>query len=124
VLGVLDPGSHGSTFGGNPLACAVAREVVAMLATGEPQAAARALGAQLERLVGALPVRAARTRGAWAGLDVDGRSGRDVCDALLERGVVAKETHGATLRLAPPLTTDAADLAWAIDQLAEVLTHG
>lgn len=124
VLGVLDPGSHGSTFGGNPLACAVAREVVAMLGTGEPQAAARMLGDHLESLLHSVPAREVRVRGPWAGIDVHRRSGREVCEALLERGVLAKETHGRTLRIAPPLTTAPDDLTWGIEQLARVLSHG
>ena len=118
------PGEHGSTFGGNPLACAVGIEVVAMLATGEYQARARALGKILRTGLDALPagrVSAVRVRGAWAGIDIIGRSGRDVCEGLMRRGVLAKDTHGSTIRLAPPLVIDHADLEWAIAQLHEEL---
>jgi ornithine--oxo-acid transaminase len=127
VLGLLTAGSHGSTFGGNPLACAVGREVVSMLADGEYQERAARLGAHLhERLVGLVGegVTAVRTRGLWAGIDVAPPlgSGRAVCERLVERRVLSKETHGQTLRLAPPLVISETDLDWAIDQLADVLS--
>ena len=126
VLGVLTAGTHGSTFGGNPLACAVGRAVVGLLGTGEYQERARVLGAHMhERLASMVGRGAAAVRGAglWAGLDVDPAvgSGRDVCIALAERGVLAKETHGTTLRLAPPLVIAEPDLDMALDQLEAVL---
>jgi ornithine--oxo-acid transaminase len=126
VLGVLQPGQHGSTFGGNPLAAAVGLEVVRMLASGEPQERARMLGAhlhdRLESLVGRGVV-AVRGAGLWAGIDIDPAigTGREVCEALMRRGVLAKDTHGSTIRLAPPIVVEQADLDWAVDQLAEVL---
>jgi ornithine--oxo-acid transaminase len=126
VLGVLRPGQHGSTFGGNPLAAAVGVEVVRMLATGEPQERARDLGERLhdrlEALVGHGIV-AVRGAGLWAGIDIDPAigTGREVCEALMRRGVLAKDTHGSTIRLAPPIVVEQADLDWAVDQLAEVL---
>ncbi|WP_435745454.1 ornithine--oxo-acid transaminase [Nocardioides sp. SYSU DS0663] len=129
VLGVLRPGQHGSTFGGNPLACAVGRTVVDMLATGEHQARATELGVvlreRLESLVGHGVV-AVRTRGLWAGVDIDPTvgSGRQVCEALMARGVLAKDTHGSTIRLAPPLVISLEDLEWGLDQLAEVVGSG
>ena len=124
VMGVFHPGEHGSTFGGNPLACAVGIEVVRMLATGEPQARARELGLVLRELLDALPadrVSAVRSRGLWAGIDIVGRTGRDVCEGLMRRGVLAKDTHGSTIRLAPPIVVERADLEWAIGQLGEEL---
>ena len=128
VLGVLRPGEHGSTFGGNPLAAAVGLEVVRMLATGEPQARARELGAHLhERLSGLVGqgVVALRGAGLWAGVDIDPEiaSGREVCEALMRRGVLAKDTHGSTIRLAPPIVVEASELDWAVEQLAEVLAE-
>ena len=126
VMDVIDPGSHGSTFGGNPLACAVGHEVVSMLATGEYQARARTLGeamrADLDRLVGRGVV-AVRSRGLWAGVDLDPAlmSGREACERLLARGVLAKDTHGSTVRFAPPLVVEADELAWMTEQLAAVL---
>lgn len=128
VLGVLAPGQHGSTFGGNPLACAVGSAVVSMLATGEHQARATELGVVLreglERLVGR-GVLGVRTRGLWAGIDVDPAvgTGREVCEALLARGVLAKDTHGSTIRLAPPLVISAEDLAWGLEQLEAVVAR-
>jgi ornithine--oxo-acid transaminase len=126
VIDVLTPGSHGSTFGGNPLACAIGLEVVAMLATGELQERSAHLGGQLARRLGELPadrVSAHRSRGLWAGVDVVGRTGRDVCERLLERGVLCKDAHGATVRISPPLTIDAAELDWGLDALAAVLAE-
>ena len=126
VLGVLRPGQHGSTFGGNPLAAAVGLEVVRMLATGEPQERARALGehlhGRLESLVGHGVV-TLRGAGLWAGIDIDPAigTGREVCEGLMRRGVLAKDTHGSTIRLAPPIVVEEADLDWAVGQLAAVL---
>ena len=126
VLGVLRPGQHGSTFGGNPLACAVGRAVVGMLAGGEWQERARRLGEHLDgrlrELLGA-GATAVRSIGLWAGVDVDPglATGREVCVGLAERGVLVKDTHGSTIRLAPPLVVEPAELDWAVDQLADVL---
>lgn len=126
VLGVLKPGQHGSTFGGNPLACAVGSEVVAMLATGEFQTRGAelelVLRERLEAMIGKGVV-ATRVRGLWAGVDIDPAlgTGREVCERLMARGVLAKDTHGSTIRLAPPLVISADDLNWGLDQLAAVL---
>jgi ornithine--oxo-acid transaminase len=126
VLGLLGPGSHGSTFGGNPLACAVGREVVAMVASGEYQHRAATLGARLRRDLDALVGRGiteVRSRGLWAGVDVDESAGdgRTLCMALLQRGVLAKEAHGRTIRIAPPLVIEAQDLRWGVEQVAAAL---
>jgi ornithine--oxo-acid transaminase len=124
VLGVLEPGQHGSTFGGNPLACAVGREVVAMLRTGEYQARAAVLGERMHARLAGLPsaaVRAVRGRGLWAGIEFASLSGREVCERLAARGVLAKDTHGNAIRLAPPLVISEADLDWGLDQLADAL---
>jgi ornithine--oxo-acid transaminase len=128
VLGLLRPGQHGSTFGGNPLACAVGRAVVTMLSTGEYQQRARHLGEHLHRELDALVgcgVTAVRCLGLWAGVDIDPTlgTGREVCQRLLERGVLAKETHGATIRLAPPLVVERDELSWAVAALRAVLTE-
>ncbi|MFJ3774329.1 ornithine--oxo-acid transaminase [Streptomyces sp. NPDC090075] len=128
VLGVFRPGEHGSTFGGNPLACAVGLEVIAMLRTGEFQERAAELGDLLHRrlaeIAGSGRVTAVRGRGLWAGVDVDPGvgSGRVVSERLLERGVLVKDTHGATVRVAPPLTIEEEDLEWGVEQLWEVLS--
>ncbi|MFF4548949.1 ornithine--oxo-acid transaminase [Streptomyces sp. NPDC001435] len=127
VLGVFRPGEHGSTFGGNPLACAVALEVIAMLRTGEYQARSAELGAHLHRELGALlgtgTVTRVRGRGLWAGVDIARRAGtgRQVSEQLMERGVLVKDTHGSTIRIAPPLVISKEDLDWGLDQLRGVL---
>ncbi|MCM6778331.1 ornithine--oxo-acid transaminase [Nocardia sp. CDC159] len=123
ILGVFRPGQHGSTFGGNPLACAVGREVVAMLRTGEFQDRARELGAHLHARLGALPdVKAVTGRGLWAGLQLDGDA-RRVSERLLTRGVLAKETHGTIIRLAPPLVIDRDEIDTALEQLAAAMAE-
>jgi ornithine aminotransferase len=126
VLGVLRPGEHGSTFGGNPLACAVGLAVAELLRTGEFQARARQLGAVLHQGLRSLVghgVTAVRGRGLWAGVDIDPdlMTGREACERLMARGVLAKDTHGATIRLAPPLVVTEDDLRFAVARLAEVL---
>ncbi|MEU6145447.1 ornithine--oxo-acid transaminase [Streptomyces sp. NPDC047081] len=127
VLGVFRPGEHGSTFGGNPLACAVALEVIAMLRTGEFQARSAELGGHLHRELGALAgtgrVTAVRGRGLWAGVDIapGHGTGREVSEKLMDRGVLVKDTHGATVRIAPPLVIGKEDLDWGLGQLRAVL---
>nr|WP_053707859.1 ornithine--oxo-acid transaminase [Streptomyces sp. NRRL B-3648] len=127
VLGVFQPGEHGSTFGGNPLACAVALEVIAMLRTGEFQERAARLGERLHRALGELPgtgrVTAVRGRGLWAGVDVSPAvgTGRQLSERLLARGVLVKDTHGSTVRIAPPLVIGEEDLDWGLEQLRAVL---
>ncbi|MFD4136414.1 ornithine--oxo-acid transaminase [Streptomyces goshikiensis] len=127
VLGVFKPGEHGSTFGGNPLACAVALEVVAMLRSGEFQQRATELGDHLHRelnlLVGGGAVTAVRGRGLWAGVDIDPSrgTGREISEKLMGLGVLVKDTHGSTIRIAPPLVISKEDLDWGLDQLRSVL---
>ncbi|MGW7821215.1 ornithine--oxo-acid transaminase [Streptomyces puniciscabiei] len=127
VLGVFRPGEHGSTFGGNPLACAVALEVIAMLRTGEFQARAAELGERLHRDLGALlgtgSVTAVRGRGLWAGVDIAPKAGtaRQVSERLMDRGVLVKDTHRATVRIAPPLVIGEEELEWGLEQLRTVL---
>ncbi|WP_028183573.1 ornithine--oxo-acid transaminase [Salinispora arenicola] len=128
VLGVLKPGEHGSTFGGNPLACAVGTEVVRLLATGEFQRRSAELGARLHGGLQALVGKgllAVRGRGLWAGLDIDPAlmTGREASERLMTRGVLAKDTHGSTIRLAPPLVITEEEIDYALAQLAAVLTE-
>ncbi|MET4783012.1 ornithine--oxo-acid transaminase [Glaciihabitans sp. UYNi722] len=126
VVGVLHSGEHGSTFGGNPLAAAVGRAVISLLETGEYQQRSRVMGERLttglERLVGCGVV-AVRSAGLWAGIDIDPAlaSGRGVCELLMSRGVLAKDTHGSTIRFAPPIVISAEDIDFAVDQLEAVL---
>jgi ornithine--oxo-acid transaminase len=130
ILEVLRPGEHGSTFGGNPLAAAVGHEVVRILATGEFQKRAAVLGERLRSALDALietgsGVVAVRGAGLWVGIDIDPAlaSGRQVCEGLMKRGVLAKDTHGSTIRLAPPLVVTEDELDWAVEQLAAVLAE-
>lgn len=126
VLGVIRPGEHGSTFGGNPLAAAVGLRVVEMLESGEFQERARALGAHLDEALQPLlgnGVTAVRIAGLWAGVDIDPArgTGREIAEKLVERGVLVKDTHGQTIRIAPPLVIRATELDWAVEQLKLVL---
>ncbi|MFD7436765.1 ornithine--oxo-acid transaminase [Streptomyces sp. NPDC059861] len=126
VLGVLRPGEHGSTFGGNPLAAAVGTAVVELLETGEFQRRATELGVVLrgglEELVGKGVV-GFRTRGLWAGVDIDPAigTGREISERLMREGVLVKDTHGSTIRLAPPLTITGEELRAALGTLGTVL---
>jgi ornithine--oxo-acid transaminase len=126
VLGVLQPGEHGSTFGGNPLACAVGRAVVRLLATGEFQERSRELGgylhAELNKLVGH-GIAEVRGRGLWAGVEIapGGPVGRAASEALSGRGVLCKETHASTLRVAPPLVITRDEIDLGVQAIAEVV---
>lgn len=126
ILGVIQPGEHGSTFGGNPLAAAVGHRVVDMLATGEFQERAAQLGAHLEQILQPLighGVTEVRIAGLWAGIDIDPAlgTGRQVAEKLMARGVLVKDTHGQTIRMAPPIVVRATELDWAVEQLRLVL---
>jgi ornithine--oxo-acid transaminase len=124
VLGVLKPGQHGSTFGGNPLACAVGREVIAMLRTGEYQERSASLGAVLHAGLKSLPSSAVSSvsgRGLWAGVTFTSLDGRAVCERLATLGVLAKETHGSTIRLAPPLVITPDELSWGLERFSEAV---
>ncbi|MFP5253666.1 MAG: ornithine--oxo-acid transaminase [Actinomycetes bacterium] len=126
VLDVITPGSHGSTFGGNPLAAAIGREVVALLSTGEFQERAARLGEHLHQGIADLEkhgVVTVRTRGLWAGVDVDPEvaSGRELCERLMARGVLAKDTHGSTIRLAPPLVAEESDVDFLLEAMLGAL---
>ncbi|WP_333736182.1 ornithine--oxo-acid transaminase [Streptomyces sp. IBSBF 2806] len=129
VLSVLRPGEHGSTFGGNPLAAAVGTAVVELLETGEFQRRAAELGVVLRDGLSGLVGRGVvgfRSRGLWAGVDVDPAlgTGREVSERLMREGVLVKDTHGSTVRLAPPLTITADELLSALASLERVLTQG
>lgn len=126
ILGVLHPGEHGSTFGGNPLAMAIGTTVVAMLARGEFQARSAEQGRHLHRRLAELighGVVAVRGFGLWAGVDVEPAlaTGREISLRLADRGVLVKDTHGSTLRFAPPLVITAQEIDWAVQQFAAVL---
>jgi ornithine--oxo-acid transaminase len=126
VLGVIHPGEHGSTFGGNPLACAVGLEVLDILRSGEYQARSADLGAwMLDALrdAGFPNVAEVRGRGLWIGIVLRPEAGtaRAACERLMTQGVLAKDTHETTIRLAPPLSIDREDLEWALERIEGVL---
>jgi ornithine--oxo-acid transaminase len=128
VLGVFRPGEHGSTFGGNPIACAVGLEVIRLLGTGEFQQRSKDLGAWfLDRLREEAPtsVTEVRGRGLWFGIELtpEAAPARIVCERLLELGILAKDTHETTVRLAPPLVVSHADLEWALERIVEALAE-
>ena len=130
VLEVITPGSHGSTFGGNPLAAAIGHEVVTMLTEGDLQRRAAHLGHLLEERLAPLVgpgrgLRAVRVRGLWAGLDIEpgGPSGRGLSERLMARGILAKETQGSTIRLAPPLVVTDDEVGLLVDAVADALAE-
>jgi ornithine--oxo-acid transaminase len=128
VLGVFRPGEHGSTFGGNPLACAVGLEVLRLLRTGEYQRRADELGtAMIARLRTEAPssVTEIRGRGLWVGVELtpEAAPARAVCERLMDMGVLAKDTHETTVRLAPPLCVSGEDLDWATDRILAALAE-
>ena len=126
VLGVYKPGEHGSTFGGNPIACAIGRKVIAMLKTGEHQAVSQELGDYLLKSLreADLPsVEEVRGRGLWAGIQLtpNARPARKTAERLLEQGILAKDTHESTIRLAPPLVITREDIDWALERIIPAL---
>jgi ornithine--oxo-acid transaminase len=128
VMDVFDPGSHGSTFGGNPLAAAVGLEALKVIADEKLAERSAELGACLIARLRALEsplVRAVRGRGLWAGVEFDAAqvTGRRICERLMARGVLTKETHGAVVRFAPPLVIERSEIDLAVDALSDVLAE-
>ncbi len=126
ILGVFGPGDHGSTFGGNPLACAVAREALKVIVDEHlPERAAELGDYLLARLreIDSPYVAETRGRGLLVGIALKPEAGgaRRFCEALMTRGILAKDTHGTVIRLAPPLVVRREELDWALAQIAEVL---
>ncbi|QOR71525.1 ornithine--oxo-acid transaminase [Ruania alkalisoli] len=125
VLRGLTPGTHGSTFGGNPLACAVGLAVAELLRSGLFQkrvaALAPVLAARADQLLRSGHVRAVRQIGLWLGVDVLARTGREVSERMAANGVIAKETHDHTIRLAPPLCVTEEELHLMMDALARAV---
>jgi len=127
VLGVLKPGQHGSTFGGNPLACAVARAALKVLTEEDMIGNSERMGAYfLEglRSIRSNIVKEVRGRGLMLAVELQPEAGeaRNFCYALKQRGLLAKDTHGFTIRLAPPLVIKRDQVDWALEQLSDVLT--
>jgi ornithine--oxo-acid transaminase len=126
LMDVFTPGSHGSTFGGNPLAAAVGLEALHVIRDEGLVEKSRELGAHMLgrlRAIRSPALRDVRGRGLWAGAEIEPRvaSAREACERLLAKGVLSKETHHTVVRLAPPLVIARADLDWALDRFEEVL---
>jgi ornithine--oxo-acid transaminase len=126
VLGVFKPGDHGSTFGGNPLACAVAREALKVLVEEKLIEQAAELGEYLMarlREIQSPHIKLVRGKGLWVGIVLKPEAGgaRRFCEALMGQGLLCKETHWNVIRLAPPLVITRAEIDWAVERLATVL---
>jgi ornithine--oxo-acid transaminase len=126
VLGVFTPGSHGSTFGGNPLACAIARRVIEILRTDKYQANAREVGGYIAEQLRAMHspnIREIRARGLWIGIEFHKQAGvaRQYCEKAMHEGLLCKDTHEQTMRLAPPLCITRQEADWALERLRKIL---
>jgi len=128
LMDVFTPGSHGSTFGGNPLAAAVGLEALKVIEDEKLVECSRDLGTHMLKRLRAVKnpaLKAVRGRGLWAGAEIDPNyaSARDVCNRLLAKGVLSKDTHGTVVRFAPPLVIARADLDAALDRFEEALNE-
>jgi ornithine--oxo-acid transaminase len=128
IMGVFHPGEHGSTFGGNPLGAAVAREAIKVLVDEDMVRKSADNGAYfLERLqtVDSRHVKELRGRGLWIAIELNEEAGgaRRFCEALQEEGLLCKETHSTVIRIAPPLTIDRNEIDWAVERIGKVLTR-
>ena len=125
-MDVFTPGSHGSTFGGNPLAAAVGLEALHVIREEGLVERSRDLGAHMLarlRAIDSPALKDVRGRGLWVGAEIDPAiaSAREACERLLAKGVLSKETHRTVVRLAPPLVIARDDLDWALDRFEDVL---
>ena len=124
ILGVFKPGDHGSTFGGNPLACAIARAALRVLVDEKMVENSAVLGKYfLEQLrtIKSPNVKEVRGLGLWIGLEMTGRA-RPYCEKLKEEGILCKETHEHVIRFAPPLTITKDEIDWAVGKVRKVVT--
>lgn len=125
VLGVFQPGDHGSTFGGNPLACAIARTALNVLIDENLVMRSAELGHYfLERLrsLSSPDVKEVRGKGLWIGIELRS-SARPYCEALKAEGVLCKETHERVIRIAPPLTITREEIDWAFERISKVVAR-
>jgi len=129
ILGVLKPGEHGSTFGGNPLACAVARMALKVLIEEGMVENACAMGARFLtglRQIKSSAVKEIRGRGLMIAIELHPQAGgaRRYCDALRRRGILCKDTHDHTIRVSPPLVVTRGEIDWALEQFDATLAYG
>ncbi len=127
VMGVFNPGDHGSTFGGNPLACAVARTALRVLTEDGMVENAAKLGPYFMEKLGQIDsphIKEIRGRGLWIGVELKEEAGgaRRFCEALQKEGLLCKETHETTIRLAPPLTITRDQIDWALERIEKILS--
>jgi ornithine--oxo-acid transaminase len=123
VLGVFHPGDHGSTFGGNPLGCAVARAALRVLVEEDLIARSAELGGYFLEKLRALQsphIKEVRGKGLWIGVVLN-KPARPFCEALKQQGVLCKETHDVVIRIAPPLVITREEIDWAVERIAKVL---
>lgn len=130
VMNVFDPGCHGSTFGGNPLGAAIGLEALNILTEEKLSERSRELGEYLITQLKDISsdydfVTDIRGRGLFIGMEfsADVISARNVCQMLLEKGVLSKDTHHTVVRFAPPLTISKDEIDWAIERVAETLAE-
>lgn len=123
ILGVIHPGEHGSTFGGNPLGCAVARAALRVIVEEKMVERSAELGAYfLSRLqtIQNPAIKEIRGKGMWIAIELKGKA-RPYCEALKEEGILCKETHDHVIRIAPPLIITREEIDWAMERIAKVL---
>lgn len=123
VIGVIHPGDHGSTFGGNPMACAVARASLKVIVDERLAERSAELGNVLMEKMRAIQsprVKEIRGKGLWVAIELNGPA-RPVCEALMREGILCKETHDNVIRIAPPLVIERKDLLWACERIQAVL---
>lgn len=126
LMAVFTPGSHGSTFGGNPLANRIGLEVLNLLEKGDYITNSAVLGAHLLKRLKSIKhpvIREVRGRGLWVGVEVDPAvaSARSLCEKMLELGILSKDTHETVIRFAPPLIITQEEVDWAVDQFEKAL---
>jgi ornithine--oxo-acid transaminase len=127
ILDLMQPGSHGSTFGGSSFACAIAREVLAVIRDEKPDERSATLGEfflDSLRALNSQHVSEIRGRGLFIGVDIRPSSGhpKEFCHRLKDRGILCKDTRGITIRFSPPLIIEKHDLEWAVEQISDILT--
>ncbi len=128
VMSVFTPGDHGSTFGGNPLAAAVGLEALNILVEDDLSACSASMGDYMLKKLHKLDspmIKDVRGLGLFIGVEIDPAlsTARDVCEKLMQRGILSKETHDTVVRLAPPLTISRSEIDWALDRLNAVLAE-